>query len=482
MNHPSAAVTETDRVRALGISTAAFTTCFAIWTIFSIIGVQIQQDLGLSDTQFGLLVGTPILTGSLSRLMLGIWADQFGGRIVNTIVMLAAAAATFLLSYANSYTEFLVAALGVGIAGGSFSVGVAYVSRWYPNERQGTALGIFGMGNVGSAVTKFTAPFVMVALGWTAVAQIWAAVLAGMAVLFYLTTKDDPVLVAQRRTGARPQSAAAQLEPLKKLQVWRFALYYFFVFGAFVALALWLPRYLMGVYGLDVKTAGMLAAFYSVPASIFRIYGGTLSDRYGARAVLYATFGVSVLTTFMLSYPPTTYIVDGIHGPITFKTEMGLIPFLVTIFALGLFMSFGKAAVFKHIPAYYPNHVGAVGGLVGMVGGLGGSLRWAVMAFDPPALLLPPLQLLHAASFGASHLGALMYLARAVPAGQSATAQGYLAIALGLAMAAAMGIGAIVGSLWFASDESRRRLAGRAVEDALDRARTAVKRGYSLLQ
>ena len=372
MNHPSAAVTETDRVRALGISTAAFTTCFAIWTIFSIIGVQIQQDLGLSDTQFGLLVGTPILTGSLSRLMLGIWADQFGGRIVNTIVMLAAAAATFLLSYANSYTEFLVAALGVGIAGGSFSVGVAYVSRWYPNERQGTALGIFGMGNVGSAVTKFTAPFVMVALGWTAVAQIWAAVLAGMAVLFYLTTKDDPVLVAQRRTGARPQSAAAQLEPLKKLQVWRFALYYFFVFGAFVALALWLPRYYVGAYGLPITTAGMLAAAYSIPGSVFRAVGGWLSDKVGARAVMYWTFGVSILCTFLLSYPTTRYVVEGIEEPIEFTLAMGVVPFTVLTFVLGFFMSLGKAAVYKHIPVYYPDNVGSVGGLVGMIGGLGG--------------------------------------------------------------------------------------------------------------
>ena len=164
----------------------------------------------------------------------------------------------------------------------------------------------------------------------------------------------------------------AQLAVLRNIQVWRFALYYFFVFGAFVALALWLPRYLMGVYGLDVETAGMLAAFYSVPASLFRIYGGKLSDRYGARSVLYITFGISVLTTFMLAYPPTTYIIQGVRGPITFHTEMGLIPFLVTIFVLGLFMSFGKAAVFKHIPVYYPNHVGAVGGLVGMIGGLGG--------------------------------------------------------------------------------------------------------------
>jgi MFS transporter, NNP family, nitrate/nitrite transporter len=159
---------------------------------------------------------------------------------------------------------------------------------------------------------------------------------------------------------------------LKNIQVWRFSLYYFFVFGAFVALSLWLPGYLVDVYRLDVKTAGMIAAFYSVPASLFRIYGGKLSDRYGARAVLYWTFGVSVFCTFLLSYPPTTYTIHSVTGPITFSTSMGLAPFVVTLFVLGFFMSLGKAAVFKHIPAYYPNHVGAVGGLVGMIGGLGG--------------------------------------------------------------------------------------------------------------
>jgi MFS transporter, NNP family, nitrate/nitrite transporter len=358
--------------QVLWTSTIAFTACFAVWTIFSIVGLGVKDELGLSETEFGLLVGTPILTGSLTRVVLGVWADQFGGRRVFAGVMVMAAIATFLTSYADSYVELLVAALGVGLAGGSFSVGVTYVSKFYPKSRQGTALGIFGAGNVGSAVTKFLAPFVMVAMGWQAVAQIWAAGLVAMAVIFLALTREDPEQVARKSSGATAESMGSQLAVLKNVQVWRFALYYFFVFGAFVALALWLPRYLIGVYGLDVKTAGMLAAFYSVPASIFRIYGGKLSDRYGARSVMYVTFGVSVLTTFMLSYPPTTYIIEGVRGPITFHTEMGLIPFLVTIFVLGFFMSLGKAAVFKHIPVYYPNHVGAVGGLVGMIGGLGG--------------------------------------------------------------------------------------------------------------
>lgn len=365
-------VSKSDQGRALWFSTIAFTVCFAVWTIFSIIGVQIKDDLGLSETQFGLLVGTPILTGSLVRIALGIWTDRYGGRRVFSLVMIAGAIATFLLSYAQTYSQMLVAALGVGMAGGAFAVGVAYVSRWYPAGKLGTALGIFGAGNVGAAVTKFAAPFVLIAYGWQTVAQVWAIGLIGMAVLFWFGTADDPVIVARRRSGERPKSAWLELEPLKNAQVWRFALYYFFVFGAFVALALWLPRYLMGVYGLDIKAAGMIAAFYSVPASIFRAYGGHLSDKYGARRVMYWTFLVAATCTFLLSYPPTEYIVKGISGPIAFHAEISLPVFIALVFVLGFFMSLGKAAVFKHIPVYYPQSVGAVGGLVGMIGGLGG--------------------------------------------------------------------------------------------------------------
>ncbi|MFN3658703.1 MAG: nitrate/nitrite transporter [Pseudolabrys sp.] len=358
--------------RALWMSTIAFTVCFAVWTIFAIIGVQIKQQFGLNETQFGLLVGTPILTGSLVRIFLGIWTDQYGGRRIYTLVMLSAAVATFLLAYATTYTQVLIAALGVGIAGGSFAVGIAYVSRWYPQQKQGTALGIFGAGNVGAAVTKFIAPFVMVAYGWQTTAQVWAIGIAVMGIVFWFMTSDDPVIVARRAKGERAPSAWLEFDALKNVQVWRFSLYYFFAFGAFVALALWLPRYLIGVYGLDITTAGMIGAAYSVPASLFRIYGGVLSDKYGARRVMYWMFGVSVLITFILSYPPTIYTIQGIKGPITFHMATGVVTFTAMIFVLGFFMSLGKAAVYKHIPVYYPNNVGSVGGLVGMIGGLGG--------------------------------------------------------------------------------------------------------------
>jgi MFS transporter, NNP family, nitrate/nitrite transporter len=357
---------------ALSLSTLAFMAAFAVWTIFSIIGIKIKEDLGLTDAQFGLLAGTPILTGSLTRVLLGVFADRFGGRIVNLIVMLLAAASTVALSYAHTYPMMLLAALGLGLAGGSFAAGVAYVSKFFPKEKQGSALGIYGAGNVGAAITNFGAPFVMAAMGWESVARIWAGALVIMALVFFFGAKDEPELARRRATKQKSPPIWAQFAPLKRLQVWRFSLYYFFSFGAFVALSLWLPRYLVGVYHLDLKSAGMLAAAFSLPAAAFRIFGGWLSDKIGARRVMYASFTVAVIATFLLSYPATSYVVDGIQGPIAFRIATGLPVFMAILVTLGFFMSLGMAAVFKHIPVYYPQDIGAVGGLVGMIGGLGG--------------------------------------------------------------------------------------------------------------
>ncbi|MEO9875526.1 MAG: nitrate/nitrite transporter [Anderseniella sp.] len=370
--HTLDGVTRPDQYRALGLSTFAFTVCFAVWTIFSIIGVKIKQDLGLSDTQFGLLVATPVLTGSISRIFLGVWTEQFGGRLMFPLQMLVTAVAVWLLTSVQTYEVFLVAALGLGLAGGSFIVGVAYVSQWFEKERQGTALGIFGAGNVGAAVTNFAAPFLVVAIGWEGTARVYAIVLAITAVLFYVLAKDDPAQASRKKTGSKAVSTAEQLAPLKDIQVWRFATYYFFVFGAFVALASFLPRYYVGAYGLPLTTAGVLAGLYSLPGSVFRALGGWMSDKWGARFVMYLTFFVSLGCLFLMSYPDTSYVVQGIEGPITFDIGLSVSVFVTITVVLGFVMSLGKAAVYKHIPVYYPHHVGSVGGLVGMIGGLGG--------------------------------------------------------------------------------------------------------------
>lgn len=365
-------VSRADQYRALGLSTFAFTVCFAVWTIFSIIGVKIKQELGLNDTQFGLLVATPVLTGSVSRIFLGVWTEQFGGRVMFPLQMMITAVAVWLLTSVQSYPVFLLAALGLGLAGGSFIVGIAYTSRWFDKEHQGTALGIFGAGNVGAAVTNFAAPFLVVAAGWEGAARIYAIVLAITAVLFYIFAKTDPEHTDRKKTGRSHVSTAQQLAPLKNMQVWRFATYYFFVFGGFVALASFLPRYYVGAYGLELTTAGVFAGLYSLPGSVFRALGGWLSDIWGARLVMYLTFGVSLVLLFIMSYPETSYIVEGIEGPVEFNFGISVGVFVALTIALGFMMSLGKAAVYKHIPVYYPHHVGSVGGLVGMIGGLGG--------------------------------------------------------------------------------------------------------------
>jgi NNP family nitrate/nitrite transporter-like MFS transporter len=357
---------------ALGLSTIAFTVCFAVWTLFSIVGVTIKQELALNDSEFGLLIATPVLTGALSRLFLGMLSDRFGGRRVFAILMALTSVAVYFVSVVSSYPVFLLAALGLGFAGGSFAIGVSYVSNWFDRARQGTALGLFGAGTIGTAITAFGAPLLVGAIGWRSTVQVYAAVLAATAVLFFLMTREDPASTARAAGLLKPRGFAEQLVPMARLQVWRFSLYYFFVFGAFVALASWLPRYYMGMYGLSLAQAGLLTTAYALPAAAFRALGGWISDRVGARTVMYATFIVSSMVCFVLSYPETDYVVHGIKGAIAFSFGIPLPGFVALTVVLGFFMAIGMAAVYKHIPAYYPDHVGAVGGLVGAIGGLGG--------------------------------------------------------------------------------------------------------------
>jgi NNP family nitrate/nitrite transporter-like MFS transporter len=368
----SETVKKPSQYRALGLSTIAFTLCFAVWTLFSIVGVRIKQELGLNDSEFGLLVATPVLTGALSRLFLGILSDKFGGRRVLALLMLLTAGAVYCVSIVSRFDLFLVTALGLGFAGGSFAAGVSYVSNWFDRERQGTALGIFGAGTVGTAITSFGAPLLVGAFGWRETVQIYAGVLAAAAILFFLFTQEDPVTAARASGAAKARKLSDQLAPLARLQVWRFSLYYFFVFGAFVALASWLPRYYMGMYGLPLARAGLLTTAFALPAGLFRALGGWIADRVGARTVMYATFIVSSIACFVLSYPETDYVVHGIRGPIAFSFGIPLGAFVGLTMFLGFFMAIGMAAVYKHIPVYYPQHVGAVGGLVGAIGGLGG--------------------------------------------------------------------------------------------------------------
>ena len=352
----------------LVVSTLAFTVCFMVWMMFGVIGIPLKKQLGLTSTQFGLLTAMPVLTGSLVRVPLGIWTDRYGGRIVLFATMLACVVPIWLMAHATAYWHFLVLGLFVGLAGGSFSVGTPYVARWFPKARQGFAMGVFGAGNSGAAVNKFVAPALVVAFGWSMVPQVYAAIMLGAALVFWLGSAHDPAhLVPATQGGFK-----AQLQALKDPRVLKYCQYYSIVFGGYVGLSLWMVQYYVGEYGLDIRVAALLAACFSLPGGVLRAIGGWLSDKHGAHQVTWWVLWVSWICLFLLSYPQTDFIVQTTQGPQAFHIGLNVYTFTALMGVLGVAWAFGKASVFKYISNDYPHNIGAISGIVGLAGGMGG--------------------------------------------------------------------------------------------------------------
>lgn len=371
------------RRRVLWLSTAAFTLLFAVWLMFGMLSVKFKDELGLTPDHLYYLILAAILSGSLLRFNFGVWADRFGGRRVMTLLLLLPVIPTALVAFATEYWHLLVLAGLFGLAGNSFSVGIAWCAAWYPKEKQGLALGVFGAGNVGASVTKLFGPTLIglvpaagflngaIPGGWRFIPLVYAALLVLMAAaVWFLAPTPD-------RTPAKAKSFGEVMKPVGKLKVWEFSLHYVVVFGAYVALSGLLPNYYVTNYGSELagrlglnpeveadKNAmigwvGVLAAICFVfPASLLRPLGGYLSDRFGARGVMAAVFWGMLLAGVVLTFFPGV----GVWG------------FTAALFVLGVGMGVGKASVYKMIPDAFPNDVGAVGGLVGLLGALGGVL------------------------------------------------------------------------------------------------------------
>jgi len=425
------------------MNTVTFTVCFAAWMLNGVLVtfLTVNQVFNWSATEVGWLLGIPVLTGSIFRLPAGMLTDRFGGKPVMVALLVVCSIPMFLLSWVNSYWAFALCSFGFGLVGVSFSIGIAYTSVWFPRERQGLALGIFGAGNAGSAITTLVAPTLLNNFtnnganveGWRTLPLIYASALLITAIIFYLATTN-------KKPGSAAKTLRQQLQPLADVRVWRFGLYYFLVFGCFVAFSQWLVPYFVNVYYLPLVTAGLLAALFSFPSGVIRSLGGWLSDRFGGRKVMYWVLGSSVLLSFFLIVPkmeitsPGKGVAAERDGVVTAVTQdsisigdkvypirprsepasidqEGLLIFPtkeawqepvvevgqtvkrkelvargvtriffqanVWVFAglvmtLGIFWGVGKAAVYKHIPEYFPDEVGVVGGMVGVLGGLGG--------------------------------------------------------------------------------------------------------------
>jgi len=370
--------------RILIVSTAAFTLAFAVWLMFGVLGIPIRKEFGLSDVELSWLVAAAILSGSLWRLIFGIATDRVGGRKMMAALLLAIAFPTYLVIHATTYVHLVGLALLFGLAGNAFNIGISWNSAWFPRERQGFALGVFGAGNVGASVTKLIGPSLIALVptagylsglipgGWRFVPVLYAVLLVVMAVIVWVGTPSADKCPGQ----GRPMREL--LRPLNNMRVWRFSLYYVIVFGAYVALSAWLPKYYVDNYSLDLGTAALLTALFIFPASLLRPLGGWLSDRFGARRVMYIVFALMTVSLILLSAPSGHIVLvvsksvdpDGMTEVLPFA--LGVVPFTICVVMLGVGMGVGKAAVYKHIPEYFPKDVGAVGGLVGLIGALGG--------------------------------------------------------------------------------------------------------------
>lgn len=349
-------------------TTWAFTVCFAVWMMFGVTGIPIRAKLGLNSFEFGLLTATPVLTGALFRLPLGICTDRLGGRRIMLVLLLGCAVPVWLSAYATALWQFLLLGLALGLVGASFSVGTPYVARFFSKERRGFAMGFFGAGTIGAALNMFVAPWLIDAYGWEIVPKVYAAALIVTAVLFWIFSAPDPA-----RAATSP-SLFAQLAVLREPRVWKYCQYYSIVFGGFTALSIWMPQYFKTEYGLSIAQASLLAACFALPAGAFRALGGWLSDRFGAHAVTWWVLWAAWGCLFVLSYPKTELIIHTVDGPAHFGIELPVWLFAALLFVLGIAFACGMASTFKYVGDDFPDSMGAVSGIVGMVGGLGGFL------------------------------------------------------------------------------------------------------------
>ncbi|HLV78733.1 MAG TPA: nitrate/nitrite transporter [Chthonomonadaceae bacterium] len=340
---------------ALFFSTLAFAISFALWGMLSPLAKTFQTQLHLTEQQVWMLIATPVLLGSIIRLPMGMLADRFGGRIVFGVLLMFIALPAFMLSRAASYSDLLLWGLLLGMAGTSFSVGVAFTSKWFPPQKQGMALGIYGAGNIGQSLALFGVPLLSGLLGgWQMTYRVFALVALVYGIIFLLFARNAPVQAQPKSFGEMMKVLGTQ--PL----AWLLSLFYFVTFGGFVALSLGLPKLLQEIFHLTKEDAGLRVAGFVLLATLLRPVGGVLSDKFGGAKVLVGVFAGAALLALGMTQPQ-------------------IVPFTIGALGVAAFVGLGNGAVFKLVPQYFAKDTGTVTGLVGAMGGLGG--------FFPPLML-----------------------------------------------------------------------------------------------
>jgi MFS transporter, NNP family, nitrate/nitrite transporter len=342
--------------KALVLATLAFALCFSVWGLVAPLAPRFQDLYELSGTQISLVIATPVILGSIFRIPLGLLTDRFGGRAVFTVLMLLLVFPVVMIGFfGGSFGGLLFWGFLIGLAGASFAVGIPYVSAWFPPERQGLALGIYGMGNIGTAIAAYSAPAIAARLGWEWAFWMFVIPLVAFAAIFWILGRDAP------RSGPRMPVTEGMKVFKDEAMPWILSLFYFLTFGGFVALGIYLPQLLVDVFSLEATDAGMRAAGFVVLATLARPAGGWVADRIGGSRTLLIVFaGLPVLALVLAASP-------------------GMVFFTFAALTIALLLGLGNGAVFKLVAEMYPGKTGAVTGVVGAAGGLGG--------FFPPIVM-----------------------------------------------------------------------------------------------
>lgn len=342
---------------ALGMATLAFAVSFAAWSLLSPLAPQLQKQYQINDFWISVVIAVPVILGSLARIPMGIFTDRFGGRRMMTGLLLFSIIPLLGMTTAANLVSFLIWGFLLGVVGSSFAVGVPYVSRWFTPERQGLVVGVFGIGNIGTAFSARFAPQIAQTMGnWQPVFFIFAGIVLVTAIAFYLLAGEEA-----RSTGPA-KTIGQQLAVLRRERlVWLFSLFYFVTFGGFVAFSLYLPKLLVDNFGLDKLDAGNRAAGFVVLATLARPVGGWLADRIGGANILFVVFAITPVMALILALQP------------------GIIILTICFLVLAILLGLGNGAVFKLVPQHFAKEAGTVTGLVGAAGGLGG--------FFPPIVM-----------------------------------------------------------------------------------------------
>ena len=353
---------------ALILATIVFAVNFSVWTLYSVIGIELKTTLSLSSTELGLLLSAPILTGALLRLPVGILCEKYSPKLLFIAQMLLITPALYFLPSMQSFSGYLAMGLVIGISGVSFTIGIRYLADWFDSAEQGTAMGVFGAGNAGAALSLILVPYINDVWGWHNIGVFYCAMVLIACFMFWLFAPNLPPYLQ----SIKKKPFSFYVKPFKHAKVWRFGLYYYFVFGSFLALILWLPQYYVNAYKLSFNQAMILTLLFVISSSMARAVGGWFADKVGARNVNWGVFWICLVCLFFLSYPPTTMTIHGVSKDVNLSIELNVWIFTFLLLVIGLAQGFGRASVFKLINDYYPEQMGSVGGLVAMLGALGG--------------------------------------------------------------------------------------------------------------